>query len=113
MQVDTGMGTAVTESVPNVLSLGGIIKIPLPGFCLTCFPFPLVNAFPSRPASISNNTGDVTVTVTRSRAGGSIFRFWVMSYPGQILSQSVGHYKSASVSLWPSSSAVAEINSVR
>lgn len=104
----------MSTSPPAWFPLGGIINIPLPGFCLTCFPIPVpVVSNGTTPDSINEGEGDVTVTVTRSRAGGSPLRFWTTSYPGQVLSQATAHYNEASVGFPPSSDAFAELQSVR
>lgn len=98
-------GTYAVQSAPGPLgalwqTFVRIIPIPRPGSCgyLTCLPFFFsVPGIPIMPEEIDNDEGDVIVTVTQHRQGGSPLRFWKMSYPDQFVSSATAHYEGADV----------------
>ena len=76
----------------------GAIMQALPGFCSTCFPIiiPLGLLGFGPPDGINNGNGVVTVSVSHQREGGGNLKFWQMSYPGAITSQSRAQHTEAS-----------------
>jgi len=91
------------------------IPIPRPGPCLTCPWLITGGAVASivRPSGIAHGIGNVVVTVTQHREGGSPLRFWTMRYPDQIRSMATAHYNAAKVSLWPDPRSKAELVAVQ
>ncbi len=99
---------SVGQVVPNDL---------IPGSCTenqrTCMPIFGSLGGAVCPGDISNERGDVTVTVTLTRTGASSLPFWQMRAPA-ITASSTAHYEGADVGgcfAWHSPDAFAEITS--
>lgn len=92
----SGAQTAVQQGVAMFMKWFGSIPLPRPGVCMAC-PWPSITGFipvlaVALPTDISDSDGQVTVTITQHREGGSNLGFWTMQYPDQLVSSATAEY---------------------